>query len=362
MSGIQPSAWPSKSGPDLQLGAWRYARLLRPMLVFALLAHIVFFGIFLSLGVTVMAAFNVFSVLVYAILLSVTNEQRTRWVFLAGYLEVVAHTLLATHYVGWAAGFHLYPLVLMPMAAFLADFTFPERCLLIVLTTATSGMVAALYMGAAPAVQLGEQAVVFLNAGNIGAVFVGIGMAALHYAKAVQQAESVILRTREKLELLAATDPLTGLLNRRSMEPILQALLDAGRPLAVLLADIDHFKTFNDELGHEAGDQVLEAVGLALRTSLRDGDAAARWGGEEFLIVFPDRTTEEAQLIADRLRTAIAECWRGADSRTVSATIGIAMAVPGDSPDSIINRADKALLDGKRSGRDQTTLHVRPVH
>jgi len=348
--------WKDTAGAELPLDSWRFARVLRPILGFALAVHLAFVGVFYLLDIRVMLVINVLSVALYTGLLANMHRFRERWILTTGYVTVLMHVWLATHFTGWGGGFHLYALILIPLVAFLADFSFRQRCLLIALISVFYALVASTYMGMEPLVPLDPHVLGWLKSANFGATCIGLSVVSLFYAIAVNRADRIILQARRKLEQLASTDPLTGFLNRRSMEPLLRQLLDSGRPVAVLLADLDHFKVINDELGHDAGDQVLEAVGAALRSNLRASDYAARWGGEEFLMVFPNRDLAESRAIADRLRTAVAECWVGIDGRRVSVTIGIAMARRGESLESVIKRADNALLEGKRMGRNRAVL------
>ncbi len=165
-------------------------------------------------------------------------------------------------------------------------------------------------------------------------------------------------RAIERVELLrtrALTDPLTGLANRYATEERLQAeareALRRARPLAVALLDIDHFKQVNDELGHDVGDQVLSATARLLRTCLRGRDLAARWGGEEFLVVLPETSLEQARVIAERCRRTIAAGRPG--NRSLTVTVGVAQLQLDEEPGSLIRRADMALYEGKRTGRDR---------
>lgn len=165
--------------------------------------------------------------------------------------------------------------------------------------------------------------------------------------RAVERAS--LLRTR------ALTDPLTGLANRYAAEERLQTetaeAVRHTRPLSVALLDIDHFKRINDALGHDVGDQVLAGAAALLRDVLRPGDLAARWGGEEFLLVLSDADLSRAAAIADRCRLAIAAGNPGGHPLTV--TVGVAARQPGEEPGSLIRRADMALYEGKRAGRDR---------
>ncbi len=159
-----------------------------------------------------------------------------------------------------------------------------------------------------------------------------------------------------RLNLLAATDPLTGLANRRRTLQRLEKLAHDGRADAViLLADLDHFKQINDGWGHAMGDQVLVGVAAALRSGTRDADTVARWGGEEFLIVLPATRAGEAGELAERLRLRV-EALQVADRHEcpvpVTLSIGIATLAAGESGASWIKRADEALYRAKNAGRN----------
>ena len=161
-----------------------------------------------------------------------------------------------------------------------------------------------------------------------------------------------------RLNLLAATDPLTGLANRRLTLQLLDKLArDSRLDLApvVMLCDLDHFKHINDGWGHAMGDQVLVAVANALRTSTRDADTVARWGGEEFLIVLPATRDLDAGELAERLRARV-ESLQVADRHQcpvpVTLSIGIAPLAPGETGSGWLKRADEALYQAKNDGRN----------
>ncbi|MET4431823.1 diguanylate cyclase [Mycolicibacterium sp. 624] len=168
----------------------------------------------------------------------------------------------------------------------------------------------------------------------------------------------------ERLARLARQDSLVPLDNRRhfveQLEPLIQQATARGSPLAAITFDIDHFKLINDTNGHAAGDRVLIAVANTCKALLRDTDIAARIGGEEFAIVLPDTDIADAQRFADGLRSAIAVQHLVASDATVAAAItisvGVAALQPGDSLDDFLNRADAALYDAKRGGRDMVVV------
>lgn len=180
--------------------------------------------------------------------------------------------------------------------------------------------------------------------------------------------DNVILR--HSLEQQAASaqharlDALTGLLNRRWLDETLPELVVQhhlqGQQLTLLMIDIDRFKSFNDTYGHLAGDQVLIAVARALQRDVRSGDHAARFGGEEFLIVLPNTATVEAGRIATRLRRNIKRTSLSTHDGTplpgISVSIGLAEGLPGESADSLLARADAALYQAKQDGRDRLVI------
>ena len=172
-------------------------------------------------------------------------------------------------------------------------------------------------------------------------------------------------RLRDNLQLtmeMAITDALTGLHNRRYLERHLATLVlqasARGKPLSVLVLDIDHFKTINDTYGHAAGDDVLRELSRRLRKAVRGIDLACRLGGEEFVIAMPDTDAALALLVGERLRQKIGgEPFQIADSTvglTVTVSIGVSsLAGKDDTPPSILKRADEALYRAKRDGRNR---------
>jgi diguanylate cyclase (GGDEF)-like protein len=170
-------------------------------------------------------------------------------------------------------------------------------------------------------------------------------------------------RLREALEAEATRDPLTGLLNRRSLRTQAEEALEAARRgeegLAVILADMDHFKRINDQHGHEAGDTVLRDVGQALSAGVRREDLVCRWGGEELLVLLRDCPPETAALRAEALREAVASLYLGRRGPVPQVTISIGVAcIPADAADlqDAVRRADAALYAAKAAGRNRIAV------
>lgn len=164
------------------------------------------------------------------------------------------------------------------------------------------------------------------------------------------------LARAEALDERASTDPMTGLANRWSGQEVLvrerEAASRYGRSLSVIMLDLDHFKRINDERGHAAGDRVLRVVGDALRTTVRHVDTATRWGGEEFLVIAPDTTIDDAEQLAHRCHEAIRGVRPGEDI-ALTATFGVAQLQPGETLDELLDRVDGLLYRGKALGRDR---------
>jgi diguanylate cyclase (GGDEF)-like protein len=164
------------------------------------------------------------------------------------------------------------------------------------------------------------------------------------------------LRSMARVEEQATTDSLTGLLNRRALHQRVEALIAAGTPIAVALADLDHFKRLNDELGHERGDQALRLFSALVESSLREGDLTGRWGGEEFVLVFTGVDRHEAARAAERLRGALASAVRTAGAPAFTVSMGIVDSSMAPGFDELVRLADRALAAAKGRGRDQVVI------
>lgn len=169
------------------------------------------------------------------------------------------------------------------------------------------------------------------------------------------------LRVSEKsLQAISITDDLTGLYNRRFLNAALSKSIASakrtGATLSLLMLDVDHFKRYNDTYGHPQGDRVLMALGQLLTQSLRGGDVACRYGGEEFVIILNQTDRNTALEAAERIRSNFEQTpFQPLKNKTISMTvsIGVAQWLPGENPDQILQRADLALYEAKQSGRNR---------
>jgi diguanylate cyclase len=177
----------------------------------------------------------------------------------------------------------------------------------------------------------------------------------------MQAAQNEIESLRAELQQSqrsADTDPLTQVCNRQAFDREIATLLKQDQGLCLVFCDIDHFKQFNDEYGHLMGDRVLQRVAALIRDGLPADGLAARFGGEEFALLLPTSTLAAAEQVAElvrrrieQLRVKIRNSERVLDN--ISASFGVAIAQPGDTPETLIDRADQALYAAKRSGRNR---------
>jgi two-component system chemotaxis response regulator CheY len=191
---------------------------------------------------------------------------------------------------------------------------------------------------------------------------VAIGMRILKLEEQLNEAH-------HKMEILAMHDGLTGLFNRRAIEEHAEAELDLvkrkGRTLSILLLDIDHFKSINDQYGHKTGDDALRQLAQILTGNLRQYDRAGRWGGEEFIVILPDTQLSEAVNVGERLRVKVAETKLSLENDggfSMQISVGVASA-SSHYPSLIrfIDAADQALYKAKQSGRNRVCSYDKVI-
>ncbi len=193
-----------------------------------------------------------------------------------------------------------------------------------------------------------------------------------------QELEHRLSRSKREIEQLrrdletvrrdALTDPLTGIANRKQFDQRLReacaAALEDGGAVALVMADIDHFKAFNDRFGHRVGDEVLKLVARHLRNHVKGRDTPARYGGEEFALILPATTLDGASVLADQIRKSLAEhslTSRKTDLRygKVTLSLGIAVYRLGERLDDLLQRADRALYLAKQQGRNRVCTEAQ---
>ena len=160
-------------------------------------------------------------------------------------------------------------------------------------------------------------------------------------------------------------DPVTGLPPRRfgelHLQTLMRAVAERATTLGVLYIDADHFKDVNDTFGHKTGDDVLRMVGQSLANGLRRGDVPVRWGGEEFLALLPGTDQAGLHATAERVRMLVENSWiqKGEVQVRVTVSVGATMAIPTETADDLVDRADRFMYASKRGGRNRVTTDTR---
>jgi diguanylate cyclase (GGDEF)-like protein len=164
------------------------------------------------------------------------------------------------------------------------------------------------------------------------------------------------VRAFERTQLQASTDSLTGLSNRRAANELLRALTKAGRAFSFVLCDLDHFKQLNDRHGHEAGDAALRLFSDVLRRAVREHDMAARWGGEEFVLILPESIAQAAADVVDRIQKALRAAVASASVPPFTSSFGVADSAMTASLRELVRLTDLALYQAKDGGRDRCVV------
>ncbi len=333
---------------------YRYSRL---STLLAMGVHALFGIAGLLIGAPQLTTLQIVSVAVYAASFLVHRSRNRRfWILiLLVYLDLVVHSTLAGWIVGHAGGFQYYTWILLPLLFTNVNRTLRAKVVL-------SFVYVAMFMGidmwlrqTAPLTQIEPLPLALMRYFNMGCFFLALGVSAWAHTATIKQAE-------DRLRSAAGTDSLTRLMNRRHMtERMTEEIARASRsntPLSVILLDIDRFKSINDDFGHVEGDRVISHVAEILRSGVRRVDMVARWGGEEFLVLLPDTDIQAAAELAERLRRQVtANVLRNLEQEArVTVTAGVAILRNRETIESTIHRADVALYQGKRGGRDRIVV------
>lgn len=330
--------------------------------ILGFLGHLSFIGLFAWLGVRPMAAVNLVSCAFFGLCYWLNRRGRSHAALLLGAAEVVAHALLAILFIGWTSGFHYYMLGLLPLIFYSDRLRTPVKLgvslglgILYISAFCITLVIPPLFP-----ITLAQERVV--GTINIVTLFLVLIALAYVYRLSAALAEKALQQVNRRLEAQALTDPLTRLSNRRNVQAGLETAREAyrmyGIPFSVIMGDIDNFKAFNDRYGHEAGDAVLVHVAEIMLKTVRENDQVARWGGEEFLVLVAGGSAREASQVAERLRARIADSPLETADGPLHVTITLGVAEYSDAGDlnQTINRADDAMYEGKRKGKNCVNL------
>lgn len=272
-------------------------------------------------------------------------------------LYILTWTLCMIPVYGWSAGMQNYYIIIL-MLCFFASYNravlkFINAGLVLVIRIATIGIFGGIKSVVVTEVIQDK----LIQIANISAVFLEIIFISYMFSRKENEAENKLMKYNDKLLREANTDKLTGLFNRRRADEYLKAVEESndGQPISIAIGDIDFFKKVNDTYGHDAGDEVLKYLARVMRETSRDGTFLARWGGEEFLMVFPDSNGDNAYIAVERLREAIENSviLVGDERINVTMTFGLAEYSFNRNSESTIKEADEKLYLGKQGGRNR---------
>ncbi|MCR5816882.1 MAG: GGDEF domain-containing protein [Ruminococcus sp.] len=327
-----------------------------------LAAHALYLAIFAAAGVMAMVVFNIFSVTFYAgTIVAVSRVKEKTYLVYASLAEIVIHAAAATVCVGAQADFIMFLLMIIPLAFLMPNKNRYAPFVVMFVTVPLYGLLRFTYMEPGRELyNISDTAypMIFYVINILVGAFVLMYVATIYTV--INRYTGCKLRVQnEQLRVMASTDPLTKLDNRRAVGRKLAetaALCDeTGKGYVVGIADLDDFKRVNDNFGHDMGDHVLEAAAGVIKDTLPEGGYASRWGGEEFLFVLPETGLQQGVATAEQMIKSVSELSFTSEDGTISVTvtIGICEGQPGDNVERVIGRADSRLYKGKNDGKNR---------
>ncbi len=327
------------------------------------LVHGVYLILFCFMELWPLLAVNVASVVLYLLLAGAAQRGRFMLALGAAHAEIMLHSVLAAVFLGWGGGFEYVILCLLTLEA---HFLYRRRMTSYLLSGVEIAVVVALKIFTLMYPPLHEQAVgsiyeqIFFFV-NITLFFLGIVLSAALFDRNNGFSRLVLEESNKYLTLLAETDPLTGLLNRRSMikrlEDAVKLHRETDEEFCLVMCDIDDFKQINDAFGHACGDYVLKMLCATICEYLDEQDTVCRWGGEEILMMLNDTRLDDAMEITEGLRRAIETTSFVYDGAIISITVTMGVCAGRDelSAADMIDAADRYMYNGKRSGKNCVT-------
>ena len=328
------------------------------------IVHFVMLLMFLSLRIWPMAVYNMIVVAYYLYIYKTVRSGGIKSGYIMTFIEITVQVVFGTFMLGWGVGFFMYVFAMIPLFFYLNMTSEDLNHSVIPPLFETLGaalLFACSYVIGYRIPPLFEVSDTFIHILFLYNSMLSILMVAAMSHLFILEKRYSMMSMNEKnqeLDIVANVDPLTGLINRRSMEKRLDAAFELAKSkgtfFSLLMGDIDFFKKINDTYGHDFGDEALKVVADIFRSSVRDGDSICRWGGEEFLVLIIGNK-EDAVTIAERIRTKIEENVIIKDGQEIrfTMTLGTTTYKPGYKIDQLIHQADENLYYGKEHGRNQ---------
>lgn len=330
--------------------------------------HLIITVTFFYLDITPIYFYNTLATILYLhMAIVLVPQEKYIQIFICAVTEIIVHSIMFTLLLGWQWGYMNYMIALVPVSFYLS-LTLPQMrrhllspivsgamiCICFITTKLICTSITPMYENIA--------STGFMTAGyclNSATSFAIILFFSILFSIEIRQMQRDLMHENETLDEIANHDPLTKLLNRRSMEFHLNKVMDVakktGAQFSLIMADIDDFKKVNDNYGHDIGDQVLIHVADIIKKQLRGNDYVCRWGGEEMLLLISNNGKVATQ-VAERCRQALENSpltTKDGNKITVTMTFGVTGYIPGFNINKLIKITDENLYKGKRNGKNQ---------
>lgn len=334
--------------------------MLRTVSVVMIGYYLVYFALIVGKGQIIMSAMTIIGVLIFLLGFVMTYNEKTQFSVIMTHAYGMIWSIAFILFYGWRCGAQLFFAVLLLLGFVTSYSNYLVKCLYAVLLLALRIVMYFIAMNIKPIYANMVYEEVAFQILNSVVFFTIIATVVVIFTKNSISMEEKLKTYNEQLIKLASVDSLTGLQNRRCMMEHLQRYVEElekeeDKKLTVVIGDIDFFKRFNDQYGHACGDEVLLQLSAVFTDFMEDQGTVARWGGEEFLLVFEEKDANDTLIQMNKLlhRIRLMEVRYGGEALRVTMTFGIAEYIPGTSIDVTISNADKKLYIGKQNGRNR---------
>ena len=324
------------------------------LIILAFLAHILFTVIFITVSLTPMVIYNIGSCLFYLGMFFLSQKRHLRTTIILIHLEITLFASVSCYYAGWDSGFPLYLIALSTLVYF-CPFKRKYIPYLFSLAEMATYLLLKIYtLTYAPAFTFAESTVSAFYIFNSIASFTLILYAAFVSNLSAAMTEQTLIQNNTRLQDLVDHDALTHLWSRPHLISSFQQLTSSDTPVTIILTDIDDFKQINDSYGHDCGDYILSELSSILRYRCPKDTAICRWGGEEFVIMFPEEDTKALRKRIDHLRRYISDYpfHHGKQALHITMTFGISSTAEADTLSDLVKLADKRMYYGKNNGKN----------
>ncbi len=333
--------------------------------------HMVYTVVFFALDVTPMFIYNIGAVIFYIVMaILIAREITEPLIYLLTFIEIMVHSVFATFFAGWDCGFMLYTISMIPLS-FYVCYTIPYLKKSPTVPSVVTVVVFLSYFGVMhetydtplrTVIGISPKQAESLYYFNTFLTFAYIWTISTFFTLEVAYMHNTLESENTDLAKLANYDPLTKLMNRRSINTHLKESLEhavnTGEVFSIIMTDIDDFKAVNDTYGHAAGDKVLVEISKILMNDVRECDYVCRWGGEEMLLIIKADKNIAGQA-AERIRSDVEKMVVQVNDNNLSVTmtLGVSTYKEGDNIRSMVQKADICLYEGKNSGKNKVVMN-----